>query len=52
MCVVAEEARESYPSEIVHEVQSNSAADMEGNVERMVAWAAQWYADNSLPAPR
>eukprot|EP00519_Triparma_laevis_P011719 CAMPEP_0182516084 /NCGR_PEP_ID=MMETSP1321-20130603/39522_1 /TAXON_ID=91990 /ORGANISM="Bolidomonas sp., Strain RCC1657" /LENGTH=163 /DNA_ID=CAMNT_0024723615 /DNA_START=82 /DNA_END=570 /DNA_ORIENTATION=+ len=31
MQVVAEEARESYAEEIVHEVQSNTVEDMEGN---------------------
>jgi adenylate kinase len=51
MCVVAEEARESYAEDVVHEVPSNSHADMESNVERVVAWVAQWCADNGVPAP-
>lgn len=44
--MVSEEARESYPHEIVHEVESNSEADMASNVQRVIAWSAQWAADH------
>ena len=43
--VCAEEARESYATEIVHEVQSNSTEDLESNVARAVAWVQAWRAD-------
>ncbi|GMH47458.1 hypothetical protein TrLO_g2707 [Triparma laevis f. longispina] len=46
MQVVAEEARESYAEEIVHEVQSNTVEDMEANVERVKQWAEAWKANN------
>jgi len=46
MCVVAEEARASYPPEIVHEVDSNCEADAGGSVERVVGWLAQWRVDH------
>jgi len=47
MCVVADEARDSYPTDIVHEVPSNSPEDMAANVERTVAWYQQWVRDNA-----
>ena len=47
MCVVAEEARASYPPEIVHEVDSTCEADAAGSVDRVVGWLAQWRADNA-----
>jgi len=42
MHVIVEEARESYPEEIVHCVPSNTAEEMEQNVENLVAWVAAW----------
>ena len=51
-CVVAEEARDSYPTEIVHECPSNTSDDMDSNAERVTSWVAQWYADNGVPPPR
>jgi len=42
MMVVYESARESYPEEIVHEVQSSSVEDMDLNVGRVDAWLTQW----------
>jgi adenylate kinase len=42
MHVIAEEARESYAQEIVHCVPSNTAEEMEANVERLAAWVGQW----------
>jgi adenylate kinase len=47
MQVVLEEARESYDSEIVQEVQSNTVEDMESNVERCRVWMEQWIENNS-----
>ena len=38
--------RESYAEEIVHEVQSNTVEDMEGNVERVKQWVAAWKQNN------
>eukprot|EP00559_Dactyliosolen_fragilissimus_P001808 CAMPEP_0184863778 /NCGR_PEP_ID=MMETSP0580-20130426/12406_1 /TAXON_ID=1118495 /ORGANISM="Dactyliosolen fragilissimus" /LENGTH=186 /DNA_ID=CAMNT_0027362293 /DNA_START=41 /DNA_END=598 /DNA_ORIENTATION=+ len=46
MQVVLEEARESYASEIVHEVDSNTLEDMHANVGRIDAWVKQWIQDN------
>ena len=34
MCVVAEEARESYKEEIIWELQSNTIAELDANVQR------------------
>lgn len=42
MQVVAEEARESYAKEIVVELTSESAAEMDENVERIAAWTKAW----------
>lgn len=47
MGVVAEEARESYRAEIVHELQSNTLEDLEGNADRVVAWVTQWKAERA-----
>eukprot|EP00978_Attheya_sp_CCMP212_P015471 scaffold39928_cov45-Attheya_sp.AAC.3 len=47
MQVILEEARESYATEIVHEVQSNTIADMDSNVERLLLWIKQWMKDNN-----
>lgn len=42
MHVIAEEARASYSEEIVHCVPSNTAEDMEQNVDKLAAWVASW----------
>lgn len=42
MEVLLEEARESYDEEIVVELRSDEADDIEGNVERIEGWIAQW----------
>mmetsp|Transcript_47275 Transcript_47275/g.115128 ORF Transcript_47275/g.115128 Transcript_47275/m.115128 type:complete len:178 (+) Transcript_47275:102-635(+) len=42
MCVVAEEARESYKPEILWELQSNTVQDLEANVARIVHQMVQW----------
>lgn len=47
MQVILDEARESYATEIVHEVQSNTVEDMDNNVSRVDQWCQQWMKDNS-----
>lgn len=47
MQVVLEAARESYDTNIVHEVVSNTVEDMESNVERVRQWRDQWLRDNA-----
>lgn len=47
MQVCLQEAKESYDTEIVHEVQSNTVEDMDSNVERCKLWVEQWIANNS-----
>lgn len=46
MEVVAQEAKESYAEAIVHEVQSESLADMESNAERICSWVQAWKVDH------
>lgn len=47
MQVILDEARESYATEIVQELQSNSVEDMESNVQRLEAWSKQWITDHA-----
>lgn len=47
MQVVLEEASGSYAAEAVHEVRSDTVAEMESNVDRVEKWAEQWVRDNS-----
>lgn len=42
MEVVIEEARASYPNEIVVELRSESTEDLESNVLRIVEWITVW----------
>lgn len=42
MEVLLEEARESYDEEIVVELRSDEADDIESNVERIKFWIANW----------
>ncbi|KAH7122692.1 AAA domain-containing protein [Dendryphion nanum] len=42
MQVLLEEARESYAEEIVVELRSEEAADLEANVERVEKWVEGW----------
>lgn len=42
MEVVADEARSSYPAEIVVELTSESTEDLEKNVARIVQWITAW----------
>lgn len=46
MEVLLSEARDSYDSEIVVELQSNSTEDIETNVERIESWITEWKGDN------
>jgi len=47
MQVILEEARESYAPEIVVELQSDNAEEVDLNVERIKAWYEAWVKDNS-----
>jgi adenylate kinase len=47
MEVLLQEARESYDEEIVVELKSNDAEEMEANVERIEAWLENWRKDNA-----
>ncbi|THU91758.1 P-loop containing nucleoside triphosphate hydrolase protein [Dendrothele bispora CBS 962.96] len=47
MEVVAEEARSSYPQEIVVELKSESTEDLEANVARIVEWINVWRKDHA-----
>lgn len=47
MEVLLQEARESYEEEIVVELTSNTADEMDANVERVEAWVAQWKKDHA-----
>ena len=47
MEVVLSEARESYDEEIVVALESNEDGDVEGNVERIESWIANWRRDNN-----
>lgn len=42
MEVLLEEARDSYDEEIVVELTSNDADDIENNVERVETWIKNW----------
>lgn len=46
MQVILEEARESYDAEIVIELRSDSAEDVDSNVERIKAWYEAWTKNN------
>jgi len=45
--VILEEARESYPNEIVIELQSNTIQDMESNASRIEQWVNDFKAQKS-----
>lgn len=42
MEVVADEARSSYPAEIVVELKSEGTEDLEANVARIIEWIKAW----------
>jgi Predicted nucleotide kinase (related to CMP and AMP kinases) len=48
MEVVIEEARSSYPEEIVVELKSEGMEDLEANISRMVDWITAWRKDRGL----
>uniref|UniRef100_T1JDR8 Adenylate kinase isoenzyme 6 homolog n=1 Tax=Strigamia maritima TaxID=126957 RepID=T1JDR8_STRMM len=39
---ILEEAKDAYPIEIVHELQSNTPEDMDENVEKILKWVEMW----------
>ena len=43
---ILDEAKESYPEEIVHELPSNTDEDLKQNVSRISSWISQWLLDN------
>ena len=45
MEVLLEEARGAYDEEIVVELRSDAAEDVEGNVERIERWIENWKRD-------
>jgi adenylate kinase len=47
MDVLLQEAKESYDEEIVVELQSVTADELESNVERIEQWLEQWKKDNA-----
>jgi len=46
MQVILEEARESYPTEIVVELSSEGPDDLEANVKRIVEWIGRWSVEH------
>ena len=47
MQVLLDEAHESYDDEIVVELRSDEADDIEGNVRRIEAWIKSWKYDHT-----
>jgi len=47
MEVLLQEAKDSYDEDIVVVLNSNSAEEMDENVERIETWFAQWKKDNA-----
>lgn len=50
MEVLLDEARESYDEEIVVELRSDEADDVEGNVGRIETWIKNWKQDQVVEA--
>ena len=48
MEVLLQEARDSYDSEIVVELTSNTPEEMDNNIDRIEAWIKQWMEDNKI----
>lgn len=42
MQTILEEAHESYPTEIVHELSSNTPDELEQNLNRILLWIEEW----------
>lgn len=47
MEVLLQEAHEAFDEEIVIELTSNTADEMETNADRIEAWVRQWKTDNN-----
>jgi len=47
MEVLLQEAHDSYDKEIVVELQSNTADEMDSNVDRIETWLKEWKKNNS-----
>jgi adenylate kinase len=47
MQTVLDDARESYETDIIVELQSESTEDLEGNVQRIVLWIDAWLKNNA-----
>lgn len=45
MQVILEEAREAYPETMIVDLDSNTAEEMESNVDRIQQWIDQWTAN-------
>lgn len=46
MCVVLEEAQESYDAAIVHALDSNTTDDLDSSIERVTQWLEAWKKDH------
>jgi adenylate kinase len=46
MQVILDEAQESYDENIVIELRSDNADEIEANVERMAQWVKNWISDH------
>ncbi len=44
---VLDEARESYPEQIVHELRSDTEEEMSSNKDRIMQWIQMWKRDNA-----
>ncbi|KAF8475438.1 P-loop containing nucleoside triphosphate hydrolase protein [Gautieria morchelliformis] len=47
MQTVLDDARESYETDIIVELQSESTEDLEGNVQRILLWIDAWLKNNA-----
>lgn len=47
MEVLLQEAKDSYDAEIVVELQSVTADEMESNIDRIEGWLNQWKENNA-----
>lgn len=43
---ILEEAQDSYKTEIVHELSSNTPDDLENNLAQIATWVQQWKLGN------
>lgn len=44
---ILDEARDSYDTQIVHELRSDTDKDLKENISRIVRWVKQWKVDHS-----